>query len=46
MKAHCNRIEQSLATKGCLDRMGLRPEAPKSEIADIEEHLDVRLPGL
>jgi cell wall assembly regulator SMI1 len=44
MKAHWDRIEQSLSTKGCLDRMGLRPGASKGEIADLEEHLAVRLP--
>jgi cell wall assembly regulator SMI1 len=44
MKAHWNQIEQSLSTKGCLDHMGLRPGASKSEIANLEEHLEVKLP--
>jgi cell wall assembly regulator SMI1 len=44
MKADWDRIEQSLSTMGCLDRMGLRPGASKTEIAALEGHLDVRLP--
>jgi cell wall assembly regulator SMI1 len=44
MKAHWNQIEQSLSTKGCLDDMGLRPGASKTELANLEKHLKVKLP--
>ncbi|WP_426399488.1 SMI1/KNR4 family protein [Ralstonia sp. R-29] len=44
MKDQWNQIEESLLSLDCLERVRLRPGASPSQIAELEQHLGVRLP--